>query len=370
MNRETAPDRPAARPELNTGSPEAQWAPTLSPVESVPIDALLPGDSPRIAGESPEHLRSLAEAAEPLPPITVHRPTMRVIDGMHRLRVAAEQGRTHIPARFFDGAERDAFALSVQHNTRHGLPLSTADRTAAATRILTSHPEWSDRMVASITGLSTKSVRALRRTETELIPQATTRLGRDGRLRPVDSSPGRLRASELLRANPQASLRAVAGEAGISPGTVRDVRDRLRRGEDPLPAKRRPAAGRTPAAPVSCSGRPSRNRQQDPVSALERLTNDPALRLTESGRHLLRLLAANIMGEEHRDRLLRDIPPHCADRISQLALECAEGWWRIAQQVDGGQGRPRSGAADGDAPRAAGPLVPAGPGRGVVAAAV
>ncbi|MGP3971681.1 thioesterase domain-containing protein [Streptomyces sp. 6N223] len=221
---------------------------------------------------------------------------MRVIDGMHRLRVAAEQGRDLIPAQFFDGSEQDAFALSVQRNTRHGLPLSTADRTAAANRILASHPEWSDRMIASITGLSTKTLRALRRGETERIPEATARLGRDGRLRPVDSSAGRLRASELIRANPKASLRAIASEAGISPGTVRDVRERMRRGENPLPAKRRPAAERERAAtdPVPCDGRPPRHRPRDPASVLERLMNDPALRLTESGRQLLRLLAANI----------------------------------------------------------------------------
>ncbi|MFF8730144.1 ParB/RepB/Spo0J family partition protein [Streptomyces sp. NPDC015171] len=387
MNPESAPDRTAPQPAPDPDPAKEQgrrehWEPALSPVELVPVAALLPADSPRIAGQSPEHLKALAEAAEPLPPITVHRPTMRVIDGMHRLLVAAEQGKEQLPARFFDGSERDAFALSVQRNTRHGLPLSTADRTAAATRILVSHPEWSDRMVASIAGLAAKTVRGLRRSDTGRIPQAATRLGQDGRLRPVDSSAGRLRASELIRANPGASLRAIAGEAGISPGTVRDVRDRMRRGEDPVPAGRRPRAAREPvpaaADPAHCGGRTVRHRPRDPVSALERLMNDPALRLTESGRHLLRLLATNITAGEHPDRLLRDIPPHCADRVSQLALECAEGWRRIAEQVDGVQGARRTGTADAEDPRPRttnSPVRPApvrgvtaGPGRGASSA--
>ncbi|MET9966108.1 hypothetical protein ABZZ80_09415 [Streptomyces sp. NPDC006356] len=357
MKPEPALDRTLIPPAPDPGSAtepttREHWEPALSAPEQVPVRALLPGDSPRIAGESPAHLTLLAETTEPLPPITVHRPTMRVIDGMHRLRVAAEQGKDLIPAQFFDGSEQDAFALSVQRNTRHGLPLSTADRTAAAKRILVSHPEWSDRMVASITGLSTKTVRTLRRGETGRIPEAAARLGRDGRLRPVDSSAGRLRASELIRANPEASLRAIAGEAGISPGTVRDVRERMSRGENPLPAGRRPTAEpkRAAADPVRRDGRP-RHRPQDPASALERLMNDPALRLTESGRQLLRLLATNITAGEHSDRLLRDIPPHCADRVSQLALECAEGWRRIAQQVGGLQEGRLADAAEAERPR-------------------
>ncbi|GGV05152.1 winged helix-turn-helix transcriptional regulator [Kitasatospora aureofaciens] len=243
-----------------------------------------------------------------------------MIDGMHRLRVAAAEGRPDIPVRFFEGLERDAFVLSVQSNTRHGLPLSRAERTAAASRILGSHADWADRMIAEVTGLSTKTVRALRREMDGAIPHSATRIGRDGRARPLDSATGRLRASELIAANPRASLRAIADEAGISPGTVRDVRERLRRGEDPVPAGRR--------APASQQAGP------DLARTMERLMSDPALRLTESGRHLLRMLTSSLPPAEQRDQLVRSVPPHCAGRVSQLALECAAAWQEFARLVE------------------------------------
>ncbi|MFI9162606.1 ParB/RepB/Spo0J family partition protein [Kitasatospora aureofaciens] len=318
MKQETATVRAEENPALRTPSPE--WAPALSEVVTVPVAALLPADSPRARGEDPEHLRTLAELGRDLPPIIVHRSTMRVIDGMHRLRVAAAEGRPEIPVRFFEGPVRDAFVLSVQSNTRHGLPLSRAERTAAAGRILGSHADWADRMIAEVTGLSTKTVRALRREMGGAIPHPATRIGRDGRARPLDSATGRLRASELIAANPRASLRAIADEAGISPGTVRDVRERLRRGEDPVPAGRRAAAPQQ-AGP-------------DLARTMERLMSDPALRLTESGRHLLRMLTSSLPPAEQRDQLVRSVPPHCAGRVSQLALECAAAWQEFARLVE------------------------------------
>ncbi|GHF69241.1 hypothetical protein GCM10018790_54040 [Kitasatospora xanthocidica] len=338
VTREPGPVAPEPGPP-----PSQEWAPALSEVVPVPVAALLPADSPRTGGEDPEHLRALAELDRDLPPIIVHRPSMRVIDGMHRLRVAAARGRSVIPARFFEGSERDAFVLSVQSNTRHGLPLSRDDRTGAARRILTSHPEWSDRMVASVAGLSTKAVRELRRSESGTIPHAAARVGRDGRVRPLDGTLGRRRAVELISANPRASLRAIADEAGISPGTVRDVRERLRRGEDPVPTGRRTARPASQTRPASPPGQAAGGRRtgpgpqqpgQDLARVMERLMSDPALRLTESGRHLLRMLTSSLLPADQRDQLARSIPPHCAGRVSQLALECAAAWREFAHQVE------------------------------------
>ncbi|BCL13438.1 hypothetical protein GCM10017556_11770 [Micromonospora sagamiensis] len=72
---------------------------------SVPISALLPGYSPRPAGENPEHVQ-LSAAARDLPPILVHRSTTRVIDRMHRLRAAKLRGDETIPVSFFEGDAR------------------------------------------------------------------------------------------------------------------------------------------------------------------------------------------------------------------------------------------------------------------------
>jgi len=196
---------------------------------SVPISSLLPGDSPRLGGEMPEHVRRLV-AARVFPPILVHRSTMRVIDGMHRLRAAQLRGDQTISVRFFEGDEGAAFLLSIGANIRRGLPLSLADREAAARRILALYRQWSDRAVAAATGLSPTTVSTIRRRQFLQTEREGSRVGRDGRVRPVDGSAGRRRASAVISRKPDAPLRAIAKEAGVSMGTARDVRARLQAG--------------------------------------------------------------------------------------------------------------------------------------------
>jgi hypothetical protein len=55
----------------------------------------------------------------------------------------------------------------------------------------------------------------------------------------LDGAAGRRRATELLALRPDATLRQVAREAGISLSTARDVRQRLRRKENPIPSRQR-----------------------------------------------------------------------------------------------------------------------------------
>ncbi|UOE21950.1 helix-turn-helix domain-containing protein [Thermobifida halotolerans] len=317
-----------------------RWSQNISAPELVPISSLNPADSPRHRGLRPEHLRTLTESREELPPILVHRATMRVIDGMHRLKVAADQGGTLISARFFEGTESEAFVLSVEGNTRHGLPLTLAERTAAARRILASHPEWSDRMVASVTGLSPKTVRDLRHSAQISAPEVTARVGRDGRVRPLDPAAGRLRAAELLRKNPRASLRRIADEAGISPGTVRDVKERLRRGEEPVPRARNRKRMSGPPTRKDSSNLPTPRPNRAPVQSedlracLETLTGDPVLRYSENGRRLLRVLSAISVLIENREQLLRSVPSHWAGTIYRIAMECSKEWQEFAQQME------------------------------------
>jgi ParB-like chromosome segregation protein Spo0J len=61
-------------------------------IERVSIESLAESGSPRLAGQNEEHARLLAESGLELPPIVVHRPTRRVIDGMHRLAAARLRG--------------------------------------------------------------------------------------------------------------------------------------------------------------------------------------------------------------------------------------------------------------------------------------
>ena len=124
------------------------------PSGTVPLSRLVTGDSPRLCGENSSHARMLASLRDALPPIIVHRPTMRVIDGMHRLRAARLHGADKIKVRFVDGDEASTFVLAVRLNVTHGLPLALKDRKAAADRIISSYPRWSDRVIASVTVLA------------------------------------------------------------------------------------------------------------------------------------------------------------------------------------------------------------------------
>ncbi|CRK61963.1 StrR protein [Alloactinosynnema sp. L-07] len=301
-------------------------------VELVPTTALRAGESPRLAGENLDHVRALAASELPLPPIVVHRQTMRVIDGMHRLRAQALLARTHVEVRWFDGHPDDAFVLAVDANTAAGLPLSTADRKAAVARILTTHHTRSDRWIAGVTGLAATTVGEIRRCSTIQHGQSNRRVGRDGRSRPVDSAGGRLLAAEIMRADPGRSLREIAGAAGISPSTALDVRNRLRAGSDPLPAgrttTRRPDADR------------ASERDIDPVAVLGVLRNDPALRFTESGRALLRWLGAHVMDAGAANAVLGGLPPHCAGTVAALARHNAEFWGRFGDRLAGLAGDP------------------------------
>ncbi len=191
----------------------------------VPVSALQDADSPRISGEDAEHVRRLAEVAQ-WPPITVHRPSMRVIDGMHRLNAARLRGQGEIEVRFFDGTAPEAFVLAVRLNTRHGLPLSLSDRKAAADRILASHPQWSDRLVASVTGLAAKTVAEIRRRAQDARPSATPdfggalqRLKADASLRSTKTGRALLK---LLEAHAM-SEEHLAGVADIVPANCRNT---------------------------------------------------------------------------------------------------------------------------------------------------
>jgi ParB-like chromosome segregation protein Spo0J len=308
----------------------------LSDPEWVIINHLMVGRSPRINGPNEEHVRLLADSESPLPPIVVQRRTRRVVDGVHRLRAAMLRGEERIQVRYFDGDDDDAFVVAVHANRAHGLPLSLADREAAAARIIVSHSHYSDRAIAEIAGLSAKTIGSIRRT---LPPeqQRTTRIGRDGRVRPVSSADGRRVAHEVMAENPNASLREVARRAGISVATVRDVRERLRRGDDPVPPSQR-AGGRTARQepPAGDLGLPDTAHLafRDRAAVLRSLYNDPALRFNESGRSLLRWLHPHVAGLDEWPDRVRAMPPHCAYTLIELARSCADEWQRIALELE------------------------------------
>jgi hypothetical protein len=140
------------------------------------------------------------------------------------------RGEEKIEAKIYHGTDDDAFVFAVRLNVAHGLPLTRADRTAATLRIIESRPQWSDRMIATVVGLSAGTVAKVRRRSTAQNAQSNLRVGKDGRVRPVNSAVGRMKAAELLDEKPTSPIRAIAKEARVSPSTVHDVQQRLRVG--------------------------------------------------------------------------------------------------------------------------------------------
>ncbi|MFC9227475.1 ParB/RepB/Spo0J family partition protein [Streptomyces decoyicus] len=316
-------------------------------IETVSIDSLLTTDSPRLAGESAEHAQTLAQSDTAFPPIIVHRPSMRIIDGMHRLRAAIFQGRDEIDVRFFDGSDKDAFVFAVESNVQHGLPLTLSDRTAAAGRIVKSHPEWSDRAVAAATGLAAKTVAAIRqRSATGEIPQLHSRVGRDGRARPVNSAERRRLAGTLLMDNPNASLREVAKAAGVSPGTVRDVRQRLQCNEDPVPPSQRRTEphGAKKNRATTGEGTTASLGGPDHKTAMQALIRDPQLRMSQEGRLLLRLFATCVVDKRQRQKLVEWIPSRWRRTVTELAYSCSRDWLQLARDLEGHQAQGAPGA--------------------------
>lgn len=302
-------------------------------METVPLGELLPAvDTPRLDGDDVEHVRVLASSETVLPPILVHRGSRRVIDGSHRLKAARLRAARAIQVAYFDGSNEEAFVAAVKANTTHGLPLSLADRKAAAARILSSYPHWSDRAIAKITGLAAKTIAAIRH-PTEEAQQLDARVGSDSRVRPLNGSVGRLRAAEVIRSKPNASLREIAYAAAVSPMTARDVRDRLRRGAAPtLPETPRPQTTnrRRPRSTARSSPAPV----ADPTVVLGKLRRDPSLRQTETGRMLLRRLDVQVRALASQASNVDQVPPHCMYLLIELAQAIASRWLAHADELE------------------------------------
>lgn len=317
---------------------------TVSTMEQVRLDlgTLEDGGSPRVGELEQSHVELLAGLeASSLPPVVVCRRSMRVIDGHHRVAAALRRGDEEIDAHLFDGSPEEAFVHAVRANVRHGLPLSKEERELAVARILDSHPHLSDRAIADVVGVSAKAVASSR----ERLPErAATRLGRDGRSRPVSGAAGRLRAAEIISAAPYLPLREVAAKAGISVATAHDVRRRLREGVDPVPDGAR-AVGRVRGRRsfLRRVDEPGRERTKvDRRAAMGVLRNDPSLRLTEIGRGLLRWLEVQAVVPSRSEVMAEAVPSHCVDIVVGLVRDQAQVLSRFADDLQ----RRRALAAD------------------------
>jgi hypothetical protein len=332
--------RPAAGPRL-----EERESGLGREVHRVPVRCLSGVSSPRISGADADHVRALAGLGVPLPPVVVHRATMCVLDGVHRVQAAVLRGESEVEVHYFDGGEDEAFILAVQLNSAHGKPLSFADRAAAAERIIASHPHWSDRRIAAVTYMAPKTVAALRRRSTEDEARLNKRVGMDGRERPVNPAERRLLAADLLAKDPEAPLRRIAQQVGISLATASDVRQRMLQGRDVLPPRLQQkgavvGAGQGEAEQREHAGDGWERRAGLPISApdvpavLESLRRDPSMRLSEPGRSLLRLLSIHPSEAAEWQQLVRGVPPHRATLMARVARGYAEAWLQVARSLE------------------------------------
>ncbi|MEV1026987.1 nuclease [Streptomyces sp. NPDC050264] len=339
------------------------------PARDVPLSALSPGVSLRQGGTDAAHIQLLVDAAgtAELPPVLVQVDGCRIIDGLHRLEAARLRGDASIRARFVDCSNSEALVIAMKANGTHGLPLCKADRLAGAQRVLSSHPDWSDRAIAGITGLSAKTVASLRDRSGATVPVDGKRIGQDGRRRPVDAGEGRRRAAEYIAAHPEAPLRQVARDTDVSLGTVHDVSARLRRGEAPERDGRQSALARSPhirpvesvpaghlvertgpvtdgpqraplrVAPAETAPPQRRNHTDTPptwATVAAKMAADPAVRYTAGGREFLRWmqLHANEPADDWRG-FVDAVPLHWLGVIAPIAEHIGREWSLLAERL-------------------------------------
>ena len=194
----------------------------------VDVSSLADGFGLREKRFDEHHLATLLELEGDWPPITIWGPNRMVIDGAYRVAAARRLGLAAVKAWTFSGSESDAFAESLRLNAAHGLPLTPAERLRAVTRIVSDHPDWSDRRIAAACGVSSTTAAKARgalAVDGSCVPiHNVRRIGLDGRARPLSPAVTRQRIVEALTAQPAASLRTIAAIVGSSPETVRTVR--------------------------------------------------------------------------------------------------------------------------------------------------
>ncbi|MGH3115545.1 MAG: hypothetical protein ACRDQ2_00215 [Gaiellales bacterium] len=287
-------------------------------MQQVSIGELTETLTPRLTRGDVHHARMLAENYERLPPILVHRESMAIIDGVHRLIAGKLLHRDHVPVQFFDGSEFEAFVEAVQANSTHGKPLTTAERTRAVHRILALRPEWSDRKVAEVCGLSARTVGTIRSRVAGACVQLSARVGRDGRRRPTNPGIVRLQVADLLRHNPGASARAIAAQLSTSQATVLDVRRRVDRGESPMPA-------RFEAAIAASNG---------PTTSLGPASDDAACAATDAGLEFARWFDSTGVTQEQADAYVDTVPLSRIYLVADEARQRSTTWQRFASLVE------------------------------------
>jgi ParB-like chromosome segregation protein Spo0J len=285
-----------------------------------------------------QHIELLMQSVDSWPPIVVWGDDLIVVDGHHRVQAARRLGRCSVLATRFPGSPEEVFIEAVRRNVSHGLPLSLADRRRAARRVLARNPEWSNRRIASVCGLSDKTVGCLRPAGSAVIVGVERRVGLDGRVRPAQSGQVRERVKQALAENPRGSLRAIAIVAGVSPETVRSVRANL------LASERAPDAGghfkvtprkETPTRPVLSVFAPVEESAEpaEPPGPCVDWVSDRALTASDDGARFVRWFASTDLRDEWHDYLW-SVPLGRVYEVVDEARRRAAAWTSFASLLE------------------------------------
>jgi hypothetical protein len=159
-----------------------------------------------------------------------------------------DHGVNSTPGRVYHGTDDDAFVLAVR--MKH-CPRTAPDPVRSDCGGSTNHPVSSpvvrphDR---HIVGLSAGTVAKARQRSTAQNSQSTTRLGKDGRVRPVNHAAGRAKVAALLAGNPTSPNRDRAtGRSVVLHRARRAAAPARQPAPDPRPRQRPSATGNAPA---------------------------------------------------------------------------------------------------------------------------
>jgi ParB-like chromosome segregation protein Spo0J len=303
-------------------------------VVEISLDELRVGPSMRERGIDPAHVATLAEVPGSWPPILVHRSDGSIVDGQHRVLAAKQLGLRRVLGVWFDGSAEDGYLEFVRRNVAHGLPLTLVERRRAARRILCSRPNFSDRGIGALCGLSPRTVARLREeagtdaTRTNGARASKVRVGRDGRVRPIDPAAVRAQIAKELARQPDASLRKIASAVGASPETVRSVKNEMR-AVTSSSSPDGPAAGESLATVRALLA----GSRKAPI--VEACRDDRAFTDREDGQEFADWLNSTSVEQGDLWRYVDSVPLSRVYVIADEARRRAEFWTRYAIAVEG-----------------------------------
>ena len=117
---------------------------------------------------------------------------------------------------------------------------------------------------------------------------------------------------------------------------MRDVRERVSRGAPPVPEPA-PRKGDVVVGDRSRStpspSAPAVRTPADTTPLLQKLSRDPALRMSADGRELLRWLHRHSINTSDSTLIVRAMPGHCVSHLVELASRCSANWAQIAADL-------------------------------------